>query len=376
MTPEKNIVVIGAGALGLGFLGPELSRDAQVWFLDQDEKADLLGGIERDRAYTVNLVGARIRPLRVENVRGMPASDGRAEEIIARADLCFTAIGGSNLPAVAPLLRSAARRRGPSNPLPVLCAENEPKAAEGLSGQIGGEENVAVSDTVMGRMCRWLPETGGAGAGLFGAGGPAVVAEEYYGIPYRRSGLAAAPPFDALLPREDARFALEEHVKLFAHNCVHGMFAHAAARRGSTRISEIGKDRQLHERARRMLRAELRPALERAHGDIFVLADYLNYTAHLVRRIVSPEFADTVERGTRGSAEKLGPEGRWVAAVRFVRGAGVPPDAYLEALADVIAVSGLAAGRDPRAVLSEHCGFSAEEVEEMLPRVEDALGAH
>ena len=261
------------------------------------------------------------------------------------------------------------------SPLPVLCAENGPHAAAILSREIGERGNAAVSDTVMGRMCRWLDHREGAYVGLSGPRGPAVVAERFSGIPYRRADGMPDLSFAALQPREDARFALDEHVKLFGHNCVHGLFAFAAARRGCTRINEAGDDARVRQRARRMLHDELMPALAARHAGLFDPAEYTDYAARLVRRILSPTLADTVARGVRGAAEKLRPHGRWPAAVRLVRGAGVAPIAYCEAMADAIAVSGLLSERDLRTVLSEHCGFSAEEMEEMLPVIQARVEA-
>jgi mannitol-1-phosphate/altronate dehydrogenase len=375
VTAERKVVVIGAGALGLGFLGPEFSSEAQVWFLDTAAKRDVLTRIERDRAYTLNVAAELVRPARVKNVRGQVIADdeAKAAEVLAGADLCFTAVGDGNLAAVAPLLARAARMRPAAFPLSVLCAENGPDAAKTLSQQIGEGENAAVSDTVMGRMCRWLDSPEGGCVGLFGPEGPAVVAEDFRGIPYRRSDRMPDLSLAALRPREEARFALDEHVKLFAHNCVHGLFACAAARRGLARINEIGEDAHVRQRAERMLYDELMPALAKQHAGLFDRAEYTDYAGHLVRRILSPTLADTVARGVRGAAEKLRPNGRWAAAVRFVRGAGIAPIAYYETIADVIAVSGLLSERDLSTVLAEHCGFSSEQTDEMLPVIQPRI---
>ena len=42
-----NVVVLGAGALGLGFIGPELTPHCRITYLDIPAKADLLAASAR-----------------------------------------------------------------------------------------------------------------------------------------------------------------------------------------------------------------------------------------------------------------------------------------------------------------------------------------
>ena len=66
-----NCVVFGAGALGLGFLGPELSGDCRVAYVDVTEKADLTRALARAQSYSVNMTGLSMHSVRVSGVTAM-----------------------------------------------------------------------------------------------------------------------------------------------------------------------------------------------------------------------------------------------------------------------------------------------------------------
>jgi len=357
-----RVTIIGAGALGLGFLGPSFSEEAEILFLDVEARQSLIEGLEKRRFYGITLAGPSPRRVEVKNVRAMLTRSPEAAPALSESDLCFTAVGAGNLPSLSALFRDAGRLRGGKGPLRVLAAENGYAMGRRIEQLAGPEANIKATDTVMGRMCRFTDEPGSA-----------VLAEEFYGIPFLKSTGFPDLPFSALQPCDEKRFALEKDVKLFAHNCVHGMFAHAAARQGLSRICEAGAQEPLRERARAMLKGELLPALKTRHNGVLDSQAYLNYAVHLVERILSPWFADTVERGIRGAPDKLLPSERWVSAVRFVRGAGLKASAYLAAFSDVLAVSGLLCNKTLKEVLTDHCGFSRAEASELEPEIQGGI---
>jgi len=65
--PDR-IVVLGAGALSLGFLGPELHEEYALTFLDTQAKEDLVAEVRRRHEYATNLAGKDIRPLTIQGV--------------------------------------------------------------------------------------------------------------------------------------------------------------------------------------------------------------------------------------------------------------------------------------------------------------------
>lgn len=370
--PSKKVVVIGAGALGLGFLGPEFSTEAEVWFLDIPAKRDLIERIEQERSYTIGIAGMSLESRTIANVRAaVIESPETTARVVADADLCCTAVGAKNLHHLKPLLLHAGALRTKPTPLPILCAENGENIAAGLLSSLPDEPNLVAADTTMGRMCIFEPEAPPDRPALFPDMSACVVAEAFYGIPYEAHAAIPELPFSTLQACDTPRFALEEHIKLFAHNCGHALFAYAAARKGWTHIRDMAGDPSAMNRYDRMMYGELLPALESHDRAVFDKAEYMNYTVSLLRRIHSRSLNDTVERGIRGALEKLGEHERWVTAIRFMRSAGIHPKAYIETLADVIRIAGLT--EQSHAVLEKHCHFRPEEIRDIQPDLNRAL---
>jgi mannitol-1-phosphate/altronate dehydrogenase len=372
MGASRNVVIIGAGALGLGFLGPELSAEARVWFLDVPAKAELLARLSTEQSYCLNLASVHMRPLQVANVCAVsPSLEEASIDCLSRADLVFTAVGSANVVRLGSLLVRAAERRRAASPLPVLCAENDRATVEMLRRTCGTGGKVVVAGTVMGRMCRWAAET--SSDPLFGSSGPSVIAEDFFGIPYEHVAGMPTLEFSCLQPRDTRRFELEKDIKLFAHNCVHGLWACAGALRGLDQIMQAGAEPSVLDRTERMLHGELMPALRSYFGELFDANEFRNYSAHLIRRLLSPTLADTVKRGIRGAADKLLPEERWIAAVRFIRGQGLCADAYLETIAEIMKISGLLRRASLGNLLATHCGLTSEEIEHFGGTLEQSL---
>jgi len=75
---DRTCVVFGAGALGLGFLGPELAGDYRMVYVDIPQKGEFLGHLCAAGAYTANETGPSARAVRVEGVRGVVSADAEA----------------------------------------------------------------------------------------------------------------------------------------------------------------------------------------------------------------------------------------------------------------------------------------------------------
>jgi len=153
--PQTNCVVIGAGALGLGFLGPELTPDCRVTYLDIPAKAELLAHLDRAGSYVFNETGLSMRAVEVRGVGGRCLSEGgpspEVDDALDAADLVFTAVGEPNLP----------------NPRPPRRAERFEHGEDGCRRRVvppAGDVPVAALDAELGRMHEQL--IGGRGPGV------------------------------------------------------------------------------------------------------------------------------------------------------------------------------------------------------------------
>ena len=52
---KKEILIFGAGALSLGFLGPELSKDYEITFIDREYKSGFLTHLRKENRYRFNI---------------------------------------------------------------------------------------------------------------------------------------------------------------------------------------------------------------------------------------------------------------------------------------------------------------------------------
>ncbi len=59
---KKEILIFGAGALSLGFLGPELSKDYEITFIDIEYKSDFLAYLKRENQYRLNISFPQVKP--------------------------------------------------------------------------------------------------------------------------------------------------------------------------------------------------------------------------------------------------------------------------------------------------------------------------
>ena len=381
MSPDREgrtCLVFGAGALGLGFLGPELGDTYEMVYADIPAKADLLAGLSRHASYTFNETGPAARAVIVEGVSGIIVTDGGAvAAALDAAEIVLTAVGEPNLPKVAPALAAAALRRTPQRPLRILCSENGLDIASKLTRSIlsaaGSDpgERLLVGDTTMGRMCQIVDPPAPGMVPIRPGLGWAVCAEPFFGIPcnaHVASGLDDVPP--ALQPMADAEFAAQEDVKMWAHNGLHAFLAFLGTLRGVEFFCDLAPDTIAM--ASDMMRNEVGPALLRKHGAALDRNFWHNYAPTILRRIICPGLHDAIARGTRGAMRKLHPRERLISGLRGIAGQGIEPALYATGVAAAImaARAGGETDMDLRQVLTDHCGLNQVTDADLIELVE------
>ena len=371
MTADKSmgIVVLGAGALGLGFIGPELAPRCRITYLDIPAKADLLDHLRQAGRYTFNETGVPMRAVEVSGVSGLVMDSPEAAQALDAADVVITAVGEPNLPKVGPALARVALSRTPERPMRILCAENGVDIAHKLRAAVEAAAQhelsamLLVGDTVMGRMCKIVehpePPVRPVAPGL----GWAVVAEPYFGIPVEAhavAGLAGLPP--AVRPQPPEVFSASEDVKMLSHNGLHAVISCLGYLRGRQYFDELRQDADIMELARRLLVQEAGAALLAKHRAALDRNEYLNYSDWILRRVTCPVLHDPIDRGVRGIMRKLQPWERLVYSVRTVARQGIEPQAFATGLAAAVEVA-LRAGETKMSfdeVLAGWCQFDPD----------------
>jgi len=369
---KKEVLVFGAGALGLGFLGPELHKNYSLTFVDREFKGDFLAYLSKKGEYRINLTTPGIEMVVIRGVEGLNLDDNKEREKtvkrIGQASLIFTAVGLSNLKGVASILAEGIENHPErKEELYILCCENGqdiPAKFQGFLREIMASlpSWVKISEPVMGRMCRYEekvkpwsifePVARGFSWG--------IVAEPFYGIPVRRSLVAESTVFSpAFQVKEDGEFEVSKERKILIHNGCHAFLAFLGHLKGYTYYCQLEKEKEILELAKKMVNEEMIEALLSKFGGVLDRNDLKNYSCDVLRRITSPLFGDSISRGMRGSLEKLAPQERLIWGARFIWSAGFLPKIYCLGIAAAIKINqdeGKLAG-SLEEILSRHCGL-------------------
>lgn len=349
MNAERTCLVFGAGALGLGFLGPELAGHYRMVFADINLKADLLSALHGDGRYCMNESGPACTTLEIAGVDAvnLEAEPERLAHEVRNATLIFTAVGEPNLGKVAPVIAQA-HGGVIGRDLRVLCCENGIHIAEKMRGHLkvafGGQvpRQIRVSDTVMGRMCQFLPEGHAPWQPIHPGLAAVVVGEPFYGMPVEAHCMGDLPdPGDAFQICDGPRFEALEDLKMFSHNGLHAFLASLGTLRSREFFCDLTADAEVMALTRQLMVDEIGPAMFVKHRGAMDRNEYLNYVPTIIRRILCPGLHDAIARGTRGMPRKLLPWERFISGIRCVREQGGRPAVYCRGLAAAIRVARL-----------------------------------
>lgn len=369
---KKEVLVFGAGALGLGFLGPELHENYSLTFVDREFKRKFLAYLDKKGEYRINLTTPGIEVVVIRGVEGLNLDDNREREKtvkkIGQASLIFTAVGFSNLKGVATILAEGIEKHPErKEELYILCCENGqdvPAKFQGFLRQIMASlpSWVKISQPVIGRMCRYEEKVKPWSifepvASRFSWG---IVAEPFYGIPVRRSLVAKSTVFSpAFQVKEDDEFEVSKERKILIHNGCHAFLAFLGYLKGYSYYCQLEEEKEILELAKKMVNEEMIEALLSKFGGVLDRNNLKNYSFDVLRRITSPLFGDSIFRGMRGSLEKLAPQERLIWGAKFIWSAGFLPKIYCLGIAAAIKIDqdkGKLAG-SLEEILSRHCGL-------------------
>ncbi|MGQ9474012.1 MAG: hypothetical protein ACUVRN_08195, partial [Candidatus Caldatribacteriaceae bacterium] len=269
------------------------------------------------------------RDFRIDHIEAFSIEDKvQIRDMIAEAEIVFTAVGAKNLRWIAQTLAEGIEERVQRNPraLNVLLCENLKNAPDflrsevekylSLSAKVFCGEKVGFVGTVVARMVPLIGERYGVQDPLF------IVAELYYRLPFDfRAVKGKIPSIVGLEPVED--FEAEVDKKLFLHNLGHAVLAYAGYFKRYTYIHEAVRDSEIRKLLHKVWQ-EVILALARKYPS-------LNYQEtkkmvhDLEERFANPALMDTVERVGRDPLRKLKPEDRILGGINLCLSQGVFP---------------------------------------------------
>lgn len=120
-----------------------------------------------------------------------------------------------------------------------------------------------------------------------------------------------------------------EEAKLYGHNAIHALLAYLGAAKGCRKMTDVAADAPIMKTARDAFLNESGAALIKKYGTLgdalFTEDGYREFAEDLMRRMVNPHLADTVDRLGRDPMRKLGRNDRIFGTMALALEHGIPP---------------------------------------------------
>ncbi|MDG0810549.1 mannitol-1-phosphate 5-dehydrogenase [Cohnella rhizosphaerae] len=300
---ERRAVHFGAGNIGRGFIGMLLSKSGyEVCFVARNETQ--IAQFQKNKQYTVIYANERADSEVIRNVTAIPIKSGT--DVNARlltADLVTTAVGVSNLPAVARTMAAGIERRlaAHDRPLHIIACENATRGSTMLKSYI--YEHLSAAARSRADRCLSFPDS------MIDRIVPVQWNEDPLAIrvePFCEWIIDRSKLMPGFRPIEGAlcvdRLAPYAERKLYTVNTGHCYAAYLGRLAGFSTIQDTLREPALRERIRLALE-ETGGLLIRRHG--FDSAEHARYIDKTVERFANPAIVDDVTRVARSPLRKL-----------------------------------------------------------------------
>ena len=316
----KKFIMYGAGNIGRGFIGANMSKSGyKVGFIDINK--EIIDRLNADKSYPINIVDGNSNTEElIENVYGIDGGDiSTVVEEIASCDLMAVALGANVLKFTTnPLAKAIERRKEQGKPpLNIIICENLLHADKYLKELIKSsispdlhsylDENVGFIESSIGRMVPTITDEKKQGNPL------RVYVERYDILPVDKDAfIGGIPNIYHLYPYSP--FALFIERKLYIHNMSHAVTAYLGSLLNYRFIYEsiLNNDiRVIVQNAQ----TEGARALSKEHGaDINMLIEHGN---NLIYRFQNTALEDLVSRVGRDTIRKLNKSDRLIGCLNM-----------------------------------------------------------
>ncbi len=331
-----KLVLFGAGKIGRSFIGQLFSRGGyEVVFIDVFEP--IIDELNRRGNYNVIIKSEQDETLKIENVRGVLATDTQAVvHEIATADIVAVSIGQQGLPAAIPLLAKGLmlrHREMYNSPLDIIIAENLRNAADYFEVELkkilptnySFDKLVGLVETSIGKMVPIMLKKDMEADIL------QVFAEPYNNLILDKLAFKnPIPAIKGLSPKVNMKAWVDR--KLFIHNLGHATTAYLGYKY-NPKFVFLYEALAVPEIKTTVRETMLQAAaiLLKKYPDEFTLEALTEHTVDLISRFQNRALGDTIYRVGCDQKRKLSAEDRLAGAIHLALELKMPYDKILEA---------------------------------------------
>jgi len=334
---KKTILIFGAGKIGRSFIGQLFGKSGyEVVFVDVDEQ--LVNALNEKGQYRIIIKAEEEKEIIVRNIRALLISDiEKVKAEIVQADLMSISVGKNAIQkiikTVAEGIRERFNIRKDQKPLDIILAENMRSAADFvrnelkrlLPGDFHTEKRVGLIETSIGKMVPIMTNQYLLEDPL------CLYAEPYNELILDKKGFRnSIPDVKGLAPKENIKAWVDR--KVFIHNLGHATAAYFGfyCYPNKKRMYEVLEDRRVLDFTRGVM-VQSMEILLRMYPDDFTKDDLLIHIQDLLDRFRNKYLGDTVFRVGQDLRRKLGPDDRFVGAIKLAQKMNMPYDKILQA---------------------------------------------
>lgn len=286
-----NIVIIGAGQTGRGFIAPLMKKNAaEITFIDKNRH--LVAELKRKGRYNVSYFDDRQTPLEIKDFSAYDIGQEEVYPIIGEADIVTVSVFADNIPELVPVFRKSLQYRVKPEKLIIICIENGINVKRPL---VEAGIDALVTEGII--FCTSVADRDGLD----------ITSESYPDIPI--DGAVDELVLDLPgFPRNNNFKQLIQR-KIYTYNFISALIAYLGSYAGISSYGTAANDYRI-----RMVIKEVTGSLNVLIADRFAvsLEEQTLFSEYAIRKFQNVHIADSIERNAQQVMRKLGSEERLV----------------------------------------------------------------
>lgn len=329
---EKNVLIIGAGKIGRGFIAHLFYRSGyNIWLLDASK--DIVGLLNKEKKYRVDLAGEKDDVTEYISIEEAFTLDDKAKvaAVISKLEIMTTSVGAANIEKVAAYIRDILIDSNRKEPLNWIICENATNPAKKIKSvllQNADQEFEEFVRSGLGLIETQVLRTGMPAKEEVLLKEPlALRMQAWWTLPFDKDAFVGSiPEVKGLVPKTN--FSNELLRKLYTFNGTNGPIAYIGWANGY---------KILHESALAFPEYFNEIQEESAFGLIHEFSldekEQREFMALAMKKYTDPAINDQIERNANDTKRKLSKDERLVGPALLCLKHGRIPSAYSKAIA-------------------------------------------